>query len=115
MIDWTKPIATEEGYEAKLVFTDETAGATLTRLVVIKREPYGVWESKWFHEMGQGALINLRNTPAKETRTVWIRFWKCGDVSASWSKADRSLEASGELLAQVERQITFTHGEGLEE
>ena len=48
--------------------------------------------------------------PKRETRKVWIVFWKAGGCSIRTYRSDAETEPA---LAIVERDIEFVHGEGL--
>jgi len=68
-VDWTKPIQTEDGREAKLVFKDESPDVRWKRLVVIKNMTTGEWFSEWFSELGASAVSKkLINVPERVTR-----------------------------------------------
>jgi len=115
-LDLTKPYRTREGYEAAGMIGPDG------RLYGWRKESLGmvapsVWNADGSH-IGFPDAHSLVNVPEKRTVKVWINIYGDGDKhdGVLWRR-DREQADSGAMvgrIACIEREITFTVGEGLE-
>ena len=114
MIDWDKPIETDTGKEARLLFTAED-DRKLPRLVLYKNY-FDSWQVMWVSYNGAAGegIPRIRNVPTKEKRTYWVNLYPGDSQSMLHSSRERAVACrDNDCLATKPITITFTRGEGL--
>lgn len=115
-VDWTKPIQTRDGRKARVICTDAKKSRSV--IVLVENSSGGEhvhdYEDNGSHYSvnSEAHVLDVINVPEKRTWKGWINVYENGYIEGFPAKRRLSSE---QCITCIERDISYTVGEGLGE
>lgn len=122
-IDWSKPIQTRDGREAKFLHDFGNEGTATRQPIFVAVKRLSAWEHCTCERNGDywEAVVDshpcdsdLINVPEKRKVKLCMNVYGSGSVLAHLDQACAEFSRSKGCIAYLEREIEYTVGEGLE-
>lgn len=111
MVDWTKPVETEDGRKCRVVCTDRKD--SVLRVIVLvdcdgcESVSYAMEDGRTCDGSGRG----FRNVPEKFERTVWVNVYPDDEGIPRDTKERADQVATKNRIARIKTTITGTVGQ----